>query len=107
MKVINLKKTTPMWDGETIYIGRKSVAWNLPCSKWHNPYTVDKAELENYRDMLCHMYEVYIRKTPELWNSLEELDGKTLACWCHPKNCHGDVLIRLLNEKKLNNALTE
>lgn len=97
MKVVNLKKISCKWD-ETVYIGRKNVTWNLPLSKWHNPFVCSD---ESLRAMVIIAYEDYIRKTPELWNSLEELEGKTLACWCKPKACHGDVLIKLLNEKKL------
>jgi hypothetical protein len=28
---------------------------------------------------------------------LHELRGKDLVCWCAPKPCHGDVLLRLAN----------
>ena len=31
-------------------------------------------------------------------NDLEELEGKTLGCWCKPKTCHGDVLVELVND---------
>ncbi len=27
--------------------------------------------------------------------ALPELKDKTIACWCHPKACHGDVLAAL------------
>jgi hypothetical protein len=37
----------------------------------------------------------------ELFDSLEELEGKTLGCHCKPKECHGDVLIELLQYKKI------
>jgi hypothetical protein len=33
--------------------------------------------------------------------SLDELEGKTLGCFCKPKPCHGDVLLELLSQKKL------
>ena len=33
----------------------------------------------------------------ELMNSLSELRGKRLGCWCKPERCHGNVLIELLN----------
>lgn len=26
------------------------------------------------------------------------LKGKKLGCWCKPEACHGDVLIKLINE---------
>lgn len=50
-------------------------------------------------------YENHIRRTPELWDALEELEGFDLFCWCVPKPCHGDILIKLLNEKKLNSLM--
>ena len=36
-------------------------------------------------------------------NSLDELEGKTLGCFCKPEKCHGDVLLELLTQKKLKN----
>jgi len=30
-------------------------------------------------------------------DSLIELKGKTLGCWCHPKQCHGDILSKWAN----------
>jgi hypothetical protein len=32
-----------------------------------------------------------------LLNDLVELKGKTLGCWCKPKTCHGDILVKLAN----------
>jgi hypothetical protein len=32
-------------------------------------------------------------------NDLHELNGKELGCWCKPDKCHGDILIKLYNEK--------
>src|SRR5581483_1711025 len=83
----------------TIYIGRKYTmgGWNLSQSRWANPFTVKEYGL----DTALSKYEQYIRDTPDLWNSLEELDGQTLGCWCDPikgkkEYCHGQVLLRLL-----------
>jgi len=45
-------------------------------------------------------YAQYVRENPDLWNSLMELDGKVLGCWCAPSPCHGHILIQLLNEVK-------
>ena len=81
-----------------LYIGRNMDFYvkGTYCSKWHNPYTVKKYGLEK----CLEMYEAYIRNTPELYNNLSELDGKILGCWCKPNQCHGDILIKLLNFKK-------
>ena len=47
------------------------------------------------------MYEKCIRQTPQLWNSLDNLENKVLGCWCEPSQpCHADVLIKLFNDKK-------
>jgi Domain of unknown function (DUF4326) len=43
-------------------------------------------------------YEEEIRSGP-LWDELPELEGKILACWCKPEPCHGDVLLRLIEER--------
>lgn len=77
-----------------IYIGRacNMGGWNLPKSKWANPYS-----LKQYGDKAISLYEEYIKSSP-LINDLEELRGKRLGCWCKPSPCHGDILIKLLNE---------
>ena len=43
-------------------------------------------------------YERYISQQPWLMADLPELEGLVLGCWCAPKPCHGDVLVRLANE---------
>jgi hypothetical protein len=74
-----------------VYIGRevKKGGWDLPCSKWHNPYRGEQA-IEKYEEYLVHS---------KLMDALEELKGKKLGCWCKPKECHGDVLARYVNER--------
>ncbi len=67
-------------------------------SKWANIFPVKKYG----RDKCLELYEEYIRNNKELYSSLEELEGKELGCWCKPEGCHGDILIKLLNEKKKN-----
>lgn len=64
-----------------VYIGRPS--------KWGNPYVVGK---DGDREKVIRMYEEYLLGRKDLMNSLWELRGKTLGCWCRPKACHGDVL---------------
>jgi hypothetical protein len=81
-----------------IYIGRQMSmgGWKLSKSKWHNPYSVKEYGL----DTCLEMFEDYIRGNETLMSELEELDGKVLGCWCHPSRCHGDILIKLLQEQK-------
>ena len=47
---------------------------------------------------LLDIYEKYVRHNAYLMNSLPELKGKKLGCWCHPNPCHGDVLVKLYQE---------
>jgi hypothetical protein len=42
-------------------------------------------------------FEDYLLSNEELMESLSELKGKTLGCWCKPKSCHGDILLRYAN----------
>ena len=80
-----------------IYIGRPS--------KWGNPFTLSIGERAEYsehvtRSEVIAKYEEWIRNQPELLSQLHELDGKTLGCWCKPKACHGDILVKLIHEQK-------
>jgi hypothetical protein len=80
----------------TIYIGRNMNVYvkGANKSKWSNPYSVKKFG----RTKCLEMYEEYIRSNTVLMNSLDELKNRELGCWCYPEPCHGDILIKLLNE---------
>ncbi|XP_052078951.1 uncharacterized protein LOC127717247 [Mytilus californianus] len=65
-----------MSNSNNVYIGRGMTSY-VEGSKWQNPFQ-------------------YNGKT--LSESLSELRGKNLGCWCHPAPCHGDVLIELLKK---------
>jgi hypothetical protein len=85
----NKKRVVHCKDGEKfdVYIGRPS--------KWGNPYSVEIWG----RDECIRKYEKYIRRKPKLMRLLKNLKGKVLGCWCYPKRCHGEVLLKLLKEK--------
>ena len=70
-----------------VYIGRPS--------KWGNPFTIGK---EGTREEVIKLYEEYLMGNAELLGALPELRGKDLVCFCAPKACHGDVLLKLANE---------
>jgi hypothetical protein len=92
-KVVNLYK-----EPYDIYIGRGS--------KWGNPFTTNKdketlaSEIVETSEEAISKYKEYVLNTPDLMQSLDELEGKTLGCFCKPKPCHGDVLLELLSQKK-------
>ncbi len=111
MQVINVKKfelrklgydDLEHWlaaSPDHVYIGRSMIHYvkGAVGSKWANPFKVDK----DGREGAIEKYEEHIRKTPELMESIGELDNKILGCWCYPEACHGDVLMKLLVEKSL------
>lgn len=74
-----------------IYIGRPS--------KWGNPFSHLEGTLANYhvksREEAIAKYAEWIKIQPHLLSSLHELKDKTIACWCKPLACHGDVLAQL------------
>lgn len=83
-----------------IYIGRavNRGGWDLPWSKWANPFTLNSCKSI---DEAISKYRDYVLASPRLMNDLEELQGKRLGCFCEqPGPCHGHVLIELLNKKK-------
>ena len=70
-----------------IYIGRGS--------KWGNPFIIGR---DGDRATVIREYEKWLMTQAELLAALPELRGKTLACFCAPLPCHGDVLARLAAE---------
>jgi len=96
MSVVNVRKIKGKCPKYDVYIGR-TVSYGRTYflgSKWQNPFRVD----EYGREKCLDMYEKYIRTNPKLYNSLHELKGKILGCWCKPEKCHGDILLKLINE---------
>ena len=81
-KVVNIKKH--FYD---TYIGRGS--------KWGSPFHIGP---DGDRKEVIRKYEEWIRQQPELLAALPELRGKFLGCHCKPQRCHGDVLVKLLEE---------
>ncbi|KAK3095296.1 hypothetical protein FSP39_012939 [Pinctada imbricata] len=85
-------------DPNNVYIGRNMSFYvsGAVGSKWRNPFSVKKYG----REQCLKMYEEYIRNDSNLYQSLDELEGKTLGCWCHPDSCHGHVLLDILRERR-------
>ena len=94
--VVNIRQC-PDFDPEEndVYIGRENNSWRMSESPWHNPY---KFPDDGTREEVIEKYRQYILSKPDLLARLPELKGKRLGCWCKPKPCHGDVLIKLLEE---------
>jgi len=94
MKVVHFKR-----EPYDIYVGRPS--------KWGNPFThiADKKTVAQFvvssREEAVEAYQLWITEGEgkHLLEDLHELKGKVLGCWCAPKSCHGDVLLKLIEEK--------
>jgi hypothetical protein len=84
-KVVN--KKSKKFD---VFIGRPS--------KWGNPY---KIGVDGTREQVIEKYRKYLLDNNSLMNSLPELVGKRLGCFCKPLACHGDVLVQMINLKNI------
>lgn len=60
-----------------------------------NPYVIGP---DGTREEVIQKYEEHVRSSKILMRALPSFAGKTLGCWCYPKPCHGDVLIKILKE---------
>jgi hypothetical protein len=62
-------------------------------SKWGNPYKVPEYSLEES----LRLYEIHVRE--KLLKDIQELEGKTLGCFCdQTQPCHTKVLVKLFKE---------
>lgn len=101
-----LYKNLKEWckDSKNVYIGRAGIVFvdkeRFPkqASIWANPYKIGK---NGTREEVLKKYEKYIRKkikNENLQEQLLQLKGKNLGCWCHPEACHGDILVKLIEQ---------
>lgn len=83
--VVHCRRAAP---GSFVYVGRPT--------KWGNPFHMKD---ERDRDGVVRRYEEWIAQHPDLARAAKaELRGRDLGCWCAPRRCHADVLLRIANE---------
>jgi hypothetical protein len=83
---------------DAVYVGRPS--------PWGNPYAMVLNKAPNRvsnepeeRERVCDAFEAYaIAKHAAEPGWLKPLRGKSLICYCSPKRCHAETLLRLANE---------
>jgi hypothetical protein len=75
-----------------VYVGRNP-KW-MPPSKCGNPFVVGT---HGARGECIALYEGWLGENAALFAALDELHGLVLGCWCAPRGCHGDLLVRLAN----------
>ena len=105
IQIINGKQ-----DGFTgrnkIYIGRGNRQYNLRQSPLANPFPISfdcnrEQSIQLYRRWLWNQIQadndVVVANLFHLCNRIKEGQETILTCWCHPKPCHGDVIIRCVH----------
>jgi hypothetical protein len=70
-----------------VYIGRPN--------KWGNPFVIGK---DGTREDVIRKYREFLLGNDALLESLPELFGKIVACWCAPQGCHGDILVEFADK---------
>lgn len=74
---------------DAVYVGRGS--------RWGNPYRMP--EDGTREEVIKRFEEVHLPKMlAENPNFLVMLRGKDLVCYCAPKACHADILLREANK---------
>lgn len=68
----------------------------LPGSIWQNPFKIEQ-DTPEARVQAIRLFRSRIWQSTIRWK-LHELRGRELACFCHPKACHGDILADLANK---------
>lgn len=106
IKVVNKYKHTPTEND--VYIGRGSILGN--------PYTSIKSKQTkavcvcDSREESINSFDIYIQeqlanKNLEICNEFNRIwkmakgNGVNLVCFCKPKDCHGDIIKRIIDEK--------
>jgi hypothetical protein len=108
MSVFDLVQPRPLWtqgipgrvvhckrEPYDVYVGRPSLLGN--------PFFVGP---DMTRGQAILAFRVYARKRmvvdPEFAVAIRACRGRTLGCWCAPKDCHAWVILQLAHEDYLN-----
>jgi hypothetical protein len=84
-------KRDPKCPADAVYVGRPSL--------FGNPFIIPE---HGTREEVIHMFEIHARKKiahdPVFRRLVTSLHERELVCWCAPKACHADVLVKLAEE---------
>jgi hypothetical protein len=97
-----------------VYIGRGNCPKTGVPSKYYNPFThiAHKPTLAEFtvssREEALASFKEYLFKNEALMDSVMELDGKVLGCWCIedassppiPYICHGQIILEVIEQIK-------
>lgn len=91
-RVVNVRK-----ESCDVYIGRKGKGKD---GYFGNPFRLE--DFDGDRIACLKRYEKYFHQRiwtdTEFRQKIEELKGKILGCFCHPKMCHGNIIVSYLEE---------
>lgn len=103
-------KTHGFLNSDTIYIGRKNSYYQLLESPLANPFVIGKdggreEVIAKYRRWLWNEIKAgfnganngVFRELVRIAKLVKEGKKVNLACYCKPKECHGDVLVKAIN----------
>ena len=97
-KLVNLQHCSD--DEVDAYIGRETEMYDFEESPHHNPYKVaDYGRRSALAHYAAYFYERYL-EDEDYREQVHALEGQTLACWCWPQHCHGEVIIDLLEARR-------
>ncbi len=84
-----------------VYIGRTNKGYHFG-----NPFRIQEGQtrrqvIQQYHDWLLDP-DTSIEPERRQWilDNIHLLSGKVLGCWCKPKECHGDVLIKIIEKQE-------
>ena len=83
-RVVHCKK-----EPYDVYIGRPTI--------FGNPHRIS-AKMD--RPTVIALYRTYLRermkRDEKFRNAILSLKGKVIGCWCKPLQCHGDVIVEIV-----------
>ncbi len=84
-----------MSDPDIVYIGRGSIWGNEEPMK-------DRSDEERARVIECYRHQLWshLRQGIITKEMLLGLDDKRLACYCVPKPCHGEIILKAIEWAK-------
>lgn len=101
MKVVNVRQ-----ENCTHYIGRASSYSETDTlgifANLGNPFaigSVHSTDSEYARKSVIDSFERWARSHPDVMARIKILpEDAVLGCWCKPKACHGDVIVKIWRE---------
>lgn len=97
MPVVNIRAMSA--NADVVRVDRQSGL--LGEGGWGNPFRIGPdgsrdEVIAKYRALLWDLCNGRVQAVGRRFNmaDLRALNGRTLACWCAPKPCHADVLLR-------------